>query len=164
MTVLGVDIGVSGALAIPEDGELVEVHDMPCLDDGPVKRRSVNAPLLAELIAKAHATKADVEFVGPRPQEGAVGAFAFDRSRGTVEGTLAAYGLPNAFLTAPEWKRLIGVAAAAGAKDAARSEATRRWPDKAALFARRKDDGWAEAELIGLAGIKRKPGNREASL
>lgn len=38
-------------------------------------------------------------------------------------------------------------------KDAARSEAIRRWPDHAALFARVKDDGRAESALIGIAGM-----------
>ena len=43
-----------------------------------------------------------------------------------------------------------------GAKDAARAEAIRRWPNNAALFARVKDDGRAEAALIAVAGIKRE--------
>jgi hypothetical protein len=42
-----------------------------------------------------------------------------------------------------------------GAKDAARSEAIRRWPALAGLFARVKDDGRAEACLIGWAGLQR---------
>jgi len=41
----------------------------------------------------------------------------------------------------------------AGAKDAARSEAIRRWPTKGALFARVRDDGRAEAALIAVAGL-----------
>jgi crossover junction endodeoxyribonuclease RuvC len=80
--IIGIDLGVSGALAILEGGELVEVHDMPCLSDGPARRRSINAPLLAEIIAKSHATSAFIEYVGPRPREGAVGAFAFGRAKG----------------------------------------------------------------------------------
>jgi hypothetical protein len=41
------------------------------------------------------------------------------------------------------------------AKDAARSEAIRRWPSKAGLFARKMDDGRAEAALIAVAGLAR---------
>jgi hypothetical protein len=37
-----------------------------------------------------------------------------------------------------------------------RSVAIRRWPDKAGLFARVKDDGKAEAALIGAAGLLRE--------
>jgi crossover junction endodeoxyribonuclease RuvC len=47
-----------------------------------------------------------------------------------------------------------------GAKDAARAEAIRRWPSHASLFARVKDDGRAEAALIGVAGILRNGGAR----
>jgi crossover junction endodeoxyribonuclease RuvC len=43
-----------------------------------------------------------------------------------------------------------------GAKDRARSEAIRRWPDKAALFARKRDVDRAEACPIALAGLRRE--------
>jgi crossover junction endodeoxyribonuclease RuvC len=156
--VLGIDIGVTGALALLDaSGELREVFDMPVLSDGPAGRRNVNAPLLSEIVAASLATKVFVEYVGARPKEGAVGAFAFGRSRGVIEGVTAALGLPVAFLTPPTWKRLVGIAPGRnGAKDAARSEAIRRWPNHAALFARIKDDGRAEAALIAVAGLMRE--------
>jgi crossover junction endodeoxyribonuclease RuvC len=156
--VLGIDIGVVGAIAVlSHSRELVSILDMPVLADGPAGRRSVNAPLLAEIISQSSATAAYVEYVSARPKEGAVGAFAFGRSRGVVEGVLAAAGLPVAFLTPPAWKRLVGIPPGRdGAKDAARAEAIRRWPAKAALFARVKDDGRAEAALIAVAGLARE--------
>jgi hypothetical protein len=61
-----------------------------------------------------------------------------------------------AFLTPPVWKRSVGIPPGKdGAKDAARSEAIRRWPNKAEVFARVKDDGRAEAALIAVAGLLR---------
>jgi crossover junction endodeoxyribonuclease RuvC len=158
--VIGIDPGVSGALAIvTRDGQLVEVADMPTLADRPAGRRSVSAPLLAELLARWHAIEVVCEFVSARPKEGAVGAFSFGRSRGVVEGASAALGLPVRFLTPATWKRALGIPAGRdGAKDVARSEAIRRWPAKAALFARVKADGRAEACLIGLAGLMRERG------
>jgi crossover junction endodeoxyribonuclease RuvC len=156
--VIGIDIGSRGAIAVLSPaGELVDVFDMPCLNDGPAGRRAVNSALLADIVAKTHASKAFVETVGARPGEGATGAFAFGRCRGVVEGVCGALGVSITFITSPTWKRLIGIPpGAAGAKDAARSEAIRRWPDRAALFARVKDDGRAEASLIALAGMKRE--------
>jgi hypothetical protein len=60
---LGVDIGVQGAIAIvDQSGALVETHDMPVLQDV-AGRRAVNAPLLASIIFKSHATAAFVESV-----------------------------------------------------------------------------------------------------
>jgi crossover junction endodeoxyribonuclease RuvC len=149
--ILGIDIGASGAIALlTPDGELVDVFDMPVLNDGPSGRRAVNPPLLAEIVFKPHASKAFVEYAGARPGEGAVGAFAFGRSRGVVEGVLGT-------IAPAAWKRAVGLPAGReGAKDAAGSEAIRRWPAKAAFFARVRDDGRAEAALIALAGLKRE--------
>jgi hypothetical protein len=154
MIIVGIDIGVSGAIAVLLDRALVEVHDMPILRDGPAGRPAVNAPLLAEIIAKSHADKILIEWVGARPGEGPSGAFAFGRARGVCEGVCAALGVPVEFITAPKWKRLAGIAPGKnGAKDAARSKAIQRWPDRADLFKRVKDDGRAEAALIAAAGI-----------
>ncbi|WP_292530578.1 hypothetical protein [Methylocystis sp.] len=95
MSIIGVDIGVHGALALlSPDGELLEVADMPILRDGPKGRPAVNGPLLADLVYRWHTGHAFIELVGPRPGEGAVGAFSFGRSRGLVEGVLAACGVP----------------------------------------------------------------------
>jgi crossover junction endodeoxyribonuclease RuvC len=156
--ILGIDIGASGAIALLTGaGELVDVFDMPVLADGPSGRRAVNAPLLSEIIFKTHASKAFVEFVGARPGEGAVGAFAFGRSRGVVEGVLGAAGVLATTKAPAAWKRAVGLPAGReGAKDAARSEAIRRWPAKAAFFARVRDVDRAEACLIALAGLRRE--------
>lgn len=156
--IVGVDIGVQGACALlTRAGELCEVADMPILRDGAAKRASVNAPLLANVLARWHVRAAFVELVGPRPGEGAVGAFAFGKSRGTVEGVCGALGISVTLIAPVSWKRAIGIPPGKdGAKDAARAEAIRRWPDHAALFARVKDDGRAEACLIAVAGMMRE--------
>lgn len=155
---IGIDIGAAGALAlIDEAGALLDVVDMPILRDGPANRPAVNGPLLAEIVGRWRASRAFIEFVGARPGEGAVGAFAFGRSRGVCEGVLGALGVPAANIAPAAWKRAVGIPPGRdGAKDAARSEAIRRWPAKAALFARVKDDGRAEAALIAIAGMKRE--------
>ncbi len=126
---------------------------MPVLRDGPKGRPAVNAALLADLVYRWHAKQAFIEYVGSRPGEGAVGAFAFGRSRGVVEGVLAACGVPAKHLAPATWKAAVGLPKAS--KDASRSEAIRRWPAHAAFFARVKDDGRAEAALIAVAGLQR---------
>jgi hypothetical protein len=156
--ILGIDIGVRGALALlTESGALLDVFDMPVLEDGPKNRRTVNAPLLAEIVYKSHATEAYVEKVGPRPMEGAVGAFAFGRSAGVVAGVLAAASISAVLITPPAWKRAVGIGPGKDMKDASRSEAVRRWPGEAARFKRQCDDGRAEAALIGVAGLLKYP-------
>jgi len=156
--ILGVDIGVRGAVAIlDEHGSLADVFDMPTLHDGPKNRRSINAPLLAEIIYKSHAIEAYVELVGPRPMEGAVGAFAFGDSKGVVRGVLAVAAIPTVFITPQVWKRVVGLPPGKDQKDASRSEAIRRWPGHAAQFKRQCDDGRAESALIGVAGLLKFP-------
>ncbi len=156
--VLGIDPGVRGAIAVLNiNGDLLSIEDMPALPDGAKGRYAVNAPLLASAVYKSHAKLAFCELVAARPGEGVVGAFGFGRSRGVIEGVLAAAGIPVVMLTPPSWKRLVGIQAGTAApKHAARIEAIRRWPGKADLFARIKDDGRAEAALIGVAGISRE--------
>lgn len=153
--VLGIDIGVNGAVALVDlNGHLVDIWPMPCLDEGPKKRRSINAPLLAELVFKSHASLAYVERVGVRPGEGAVGAFQFGDCAGVVRGVLAAASIPTQLIMPAQWKRIIGIPPGKeGAKDAARSEAIRRWPAQASRFSRKKDADAAEAALIAVAGL-----------
>jgi crossover junction endodeoxyribonuclease RuvC len=160
--ILGVDIGVTGALALlTPQGDLLDVADMPALDDGPKGRSTVNAPLLAALLQRWRPSEAFVEYVAARPGDGSVGAFGFGRCKGVVEGVCGALGLPVSFLTPPAWKRLVGIPAGReGAKDRARAEAIRRWPDRAEFFARIRDADRAEAALIAAAGLIRRDGKR----
>jgi hypothetical protein len=62
---LGIDIGVSGAVAVLDNGgNLLEVHDLPVLADGPKGRRAINAPLLAAVISRATRDSAGLGFAG----------------------------------------------------------------------------------------------------
>jgi hypothetical protein len=98
---LGVDLGLDGAV-MPHSGgaKLLGHFDMPTLQDGPPGRRSGNAILLSEIIAKTGATMAYIEYVGARPGEAPSGAFSFGRSRGVVEGICAAL---NVRVQARDW-------------------------------------------------------------
>ena len=49
-----------------------------------------------------------------------------------------------------------------GMKDLARAAAVRRWPTHASTFARKCDDGRAEAALIAVAGLMRDAARRAA--
>ena len=152
MKILGVDPGVNGAMAVLEGDRLVDLVDMPTLEDGPKGRRTINAPLVASALALHHFDRAFVEKVGTRPGEGAVGAFAFGRGLGVLHGALAALDVPVVNVTPQAWKKFHGLSNEA--KDASRSKAIALWPAWAQAFARVKDDGRAEAALIALAGLR----------
>ena len=58
MRVLGIDVGLNGALALIEDGQLLEVHDMPTvtLERNSKTKRMVNAKPCPSSFAAARPT------------------------------------------------------------------------------------------------------------
>lgn len=153
--ILGIDLGLGGAIAvIDENGTLITVYDMPTLCDGTKGKRTINAMLLFNILRQNPTDHAYIEYVGARPGEGAVGAFAFGRCRGIVEGVLGSLSIPTTFITPPCWKKAVGLPSGTD-KDRSRSMAIARWPQHADLFARKKDNGRSDAALVAVAGLVR---------
>jgi crossover junction endodeoxyribonuclease RuvC len=102
VTILGVDPGAHGTIAVlDESGDLLEVVDAPSTPEAN-GRTGTNAPLFAAILSRSHARVAFCEFVGARPTDAKVAAFAFGRARGVIEGCAVALGLPIVFLTGLE--------------------------------------------------------------
>lgn len=140
---LGIDPGASGALALLDGDRLIDVTDMPVIM---VKGRArVMASGVVDCITEAKPDQIALEDVGAMPGQGVTSMFGFGRSVGVLEGVIAALGYPLVMVRPATWKRAAGVPAD---KDAARLMATRLWPDHAAFFARKRDDGRAEAALL----------------
>ena len=154
--VLGIDPGAHGAIAaIDESGNLLWIEDLPSTPEAN-GRPATNAPLLASILARSHARIAYVEFVGARPTDARVAAFAFGRARGVIEGVCGALSIPIVFVAPPVWKWLANIPPGAEHKGLARSRAIARWPAHAELFKRKADVDRADACLIGLAGLRRE--------
>lgn len=152
--IIGVDPGAAGAIAILEDGgKLVHVFDMPSVEivtGGKAKRRVSPEMLAAELRLYAdQGAVAYVEQVGAMPGQGVSSMFAFGQAFGIVLGVMAGLAIPCQTVTPGKWKKAMNLNAG---KDAARAKAAQVWPGQAGEFKRVKDDGKAEAALIGLWG------------
>jgi crossover junction endodeoxyribonuclease RuvC len=161
--IVGIDPGAHGAIAIlDEDGQLLEIVDMPVTREAS-GRSATNAPLLATILAKSHARIVFCEFVAARPGDGGVGAFAFGRARGVIEGVCAAFDIPVRFIAPPVWKRMAGVPPGKENKDVARTKAIAKWPGQASLFKRKTDCDRADASLIGFAGLRLEIRTREVA-
>ena len=160
--IIGIDPGIEGAVALlSASGDLIAIHDLPVLPDGPAGRRRVNPALLVDVLAQTHASHAYCELVNSRPTDGHVSAFSFGMTRGLLKGVLAALAISVTMIAPPSWKRCIGLALGREqAKALSRAEACRRWPSHAALFARVRDNGRSDAALIGLAGLLKNGGGR----
>ena len=156
-TVLGIDPGLSGAVAFytPATGHL-EIVDMPVfrLSRNGKAKSELNAIELARIVDAAIAGRSAVAFVeqvGAMPGQGVSSVFSFGRTYGTILGVLAANYLDVQLVSPTVWKRHHGIASGSG-KDASRAKATALFPLQSGLFARVKDDGRAEAALIALYG------------
>ena len=147
--ILGIDPGLSGALALYDVDGSLEVIDMPTLQ---LKKRVVDEYALARIIDNwsGHIREVWLEQVGTRPGEGAVGAFTFGRGYGLIRGICAANFLTIIDVTPATWKRALRVPAE---KDGARAAASRIFPRHAGTWSRVKDDGRAEAALIARHGM-----------
>lgn len=154
--ILAADPGLDGALAVLVDGQLVEIADMPTLtiQVGGRDRRRIDAFTLHGIIRSlltSHLGPVDhlyvvIEEVGPRPKEGPVQSFAFGRGFGVLEGVIIGMGLPIRYVQPAAWSRALRLKKG---KDANRQRALELFPEFRAEFARVKDDGRADAALVG---------------
>jgi crossover junction endodeoxyribonuclease RuvC len=151
--VIGIDCGLSGAIAVLHDGKLVAAHDMPTLtiETNKKAKRQVSAQMLSDIIDEINPHHAYVEKPASRPGQSVVAMFGFGRSLGVVEGVLAALGIPVTYVAPATWTKAMGKAQG---KDASRRRAMELFPEHQQLFKRVMDDGRAEASLIAVWGIK----------
>lgn len=146
MRVVGVDPGLSGAVALLDDEELLDAWDIQSADG------AVMAGALTDVLATWNPDLVVVEAVHSMPGQGVSTTFKFGRALGTVEGIVAALGYPVAYIAPHTWKSAMKVTRD---KASSRALASRLWPRERARFARVKDDGRAEAALLAVAYLRR---------
>ena len=156
--ILGIDPGLTGALALVEGDQAVCVWDMPTSERTSGKGQEVNAYLVADILEEAlelagsrGALMAVVELVGAMPGQGVTSMWRFGHSAGTIDGVLGALGVRHTKVAPVRWKaayRLTG-----REKDAARTVAIATYPEIRDKLARKKDIGRADALLIAGYGV-----------
>ena len=153
MIIIGIDPGLNGAIAFfhIEKGHL-SIVDMPTVEvkRGAKMKREVSPAMLAHIIKMAEGVEHSImERVGAMPGQGVSSVFAFGRSTGIIEGVLAALQVPTTIVTPQTWQKACNVR---GGKDGSRLRAAELFPNYANLFARKKDDGRADAALMAWYG------------
>lgn len=149
--ILGIDPGLTGALALLDGDRCIDVIDMPISAKTVGKGNEVNAYLLGDILSDLKTESggdllASVEQVGPMPGQGVTSMFGFGRSAGVLDGVLAAMGIPVNKVSPARWKKAMGLSGRD--KDVARTMAINTFPEMAHMLARKKDTGRAEAMLI----------------
>jgi crossover junction endodeoxyribonuclease RuvC len=154
-TVLGVDPGIHGGLAIVRfvDGkvpELIDAIDIPVT--GLKAKERVDVLAIRTWIAAQQPDHALIERAQAMPKQGASSGFKYGRSVGAIEAVIALCGVPLTIVEPSMWKKCHGLRG--GEKEASRQRALMLFPNAHALLARKKDHGRAEAALIARYGIE----------
>ena len=161
MIYIGIDPGLSGAVAVIDDtaefpeNPRVQVFDTPtALVEGEKTKRKHLPPAMA-LLLKPYAERSDVlavlENVHSMPKQGVSSSFCFGEGKGMWVGILAAYNIPTEMVSPQRWKKEI-MADQGKEKSAARFKAMALFPSLADQLKLVKHDGRAEALLLAEYG------------
>jgi|TARA_B100000768_G_C11247989_1_gene362702 crossover junction endodeoxyribonuclease RuvC len=151
MRIIGIDPGLSGAIAILEDDKIKEIFDMPVMAEGKKNKRQLNNALLVKLIKDNIKNYEDtvmvVEQVNAMPGQGVTSMFNFGQTFGAIKGISAALGLPIFFVRPAKWKKHFELINSS--KDASRTKAIEMFPSISEQLSKKKDVNKSDAILIG---------------
>jgi crossover junction endodeoxyribonuclease RuvC len=150
MRIIGIDPGLSGAIAIIEDNKIKEMFDMPVMSDGKKNKRQLNSALLVQLIKDNIKNLEDtimvVEQVNAMPGQGVTSMFNFGQTFGAIKGICAALGLPIFFVRPAKWKKHFELINSS--KDASRTKVIEMYPSISQQLSKKKDVNKSDAILI----------------
>lgn len=150
MIVIGVDPGLTGAIAVMHGTRLEHIADMPTCSAGIASRpksRQIDAYALAQIL-RIHGADCDcvaVERVSAMPGQGVSGMFSLGHSAGVIAGVCGALGLRIRYVAPQQWKRGFGLIGADKKGSVAKAIELFRCPE---LLSRVRDHGRADAMLI----------------
>ena len=150
MRILGIDPGLSGAIAILEEKKVLSIFDMPVMADGKKNKRQLNSAqlvnIIRENIAGAHEIAVIVEQVNAMPGQGVTSMFNFGQTFGALKGICAALELPIFFVRPSKWKKHFELINSS--KDASRTKAIEMYPKLSNQLSKKKDVNKSDAILI----------------
>ena len=152
MIIFGIDPGVSGAISILENKNVIEVFDMPTMIDGKKNKKQVNGSQVTNIIKERLNSDSDkeivvvVEHVNAMPGQGVTSMFNFGQSFGILKGICSAMHLPVYYVRPARWKKYFNLINSE--KDASRTRAIEIFPYFSAQLSKKKDNNKADAILI----------------
>ena len=152
MLIIGIDPGISGSICFFEDGNILDVVEMPTMAEGKKNKRQVNGAQIFNEISK-RVDKAEmqnvrvvIEQVSAMPGQGVTSMFNFGQSFGILKGICSAMQLPMYFIRPAKWKKYFGLIKSE--KDASRTKAIEMFPSFSSQLSKKKDSNKADAILI----------------
>ena len=151
MRIIGIDPGLSGALAILDDLKIFDIFDMPVMSEGKKNKNQLNSAQLVNIIKKNILTDKEtiviVEQVSAMPGQGVTSMFNFGQTFGAIKGISATLKLPIYFVRPSKWKKHFDLINSS--KDASRTKAIEIYPSLAEKLSKKKDVNKSDAILIG---------------
>jgi len=160
MRVIGIDPGLSGAIACYDGSDLI-VLDVPSLKSSGRGKELAGAELVDQFnVLIGHANHAYIERVGARPSEGGSSSFKFGYVCGELRMLMVASGIPVTMVNPQVWKNGVGIANSTD-KGASVGRAMALFPNMVSAFKGPRGgykDGAAEAALIAYYGYHKLNG------
>ena len=150
MKIIGIDPGLSGAIAVLEDNKIKDLFDMPVMTEGKKNKRQLNSAQLVKLLTENIKINEDiaivVEQVNAMPGQGVTSMFNFRQTFGAIKGISATLKLPIFFVRPSKWKKHFELINSS--KDASRTKAIEMYPSFADQLSKKKDVNKSDAILI----------------
>ena len=150
MKIIGIDPGLSGAIAILENNKVINIFEIPVMSEGKKNKRQLNSAQLVKLlrdnITKNEEVSVVVEQVNAMPGQGVTSMFNFGQTFGAIKGVCAALGLPIHFVRPSKWKEHFELINSS--KDSSRTKAIEMYPALSNELSRKKDVNKSDAILI----------------
>ena len=150
MIVVGIDPGLSGAIAILENNKVLNIFDMPVMAEGKKNKRQLNSAQLVSIIKDCTKPESEiavvVEQVNAMPGQGVTSMFNFGQTFGAIKGVCAALELPIFFVRPSKWKKHFELINSS--KDSSRTKVIEMYPSLSSQLAKKKDVNKSDAILI----------------
>ena len=150
MRIIGIDPGLSGAVAILDDLKIFNMFDMPIMPEGKKNKNQLNSAELVNIIKSNILTNENtsviVEQVSAMPGQGVTSMFNFGQTFGAIKGICASLNLPIFYVRPAKWKKHFDLINSS--KDASRTKVIEMYPSISSRLSKKKDVNKADAILI----------------
>ena len=149
MRIIGIDPGLSGAIAVLDDLKIFDLFDMPIMPEGKKNKTQLTSAPLVNIINRhihTNSTFVIVEQVSAMPGQGVTSMFNFGQTFGAIKGICASLNLPIFYVRPAKWKKHFDLINAS--KDASRTKAIEMYPSISDRLRKKKDVNKADAILI----------------
>jgi crossover junction endodeoxyribonuclease RuvC len=155
--VAGLDPGLSGALAIVDDGGVVTVDYLPTHQAQHGKagkqRNELDLHALRLVLTEHRIGHVFLESVSARPGQGVVSMFRFGYAAGSLYGLVIGLALPVTLVRPQTWQKHHGIGPS---PDAARQRAVQLYPAVAERLLKKRDSNRADAILVAAYGLQQR--------